>query len=154
MNANQVFSLANSTALLAWIALILFPRAKWSARLVTGAVVPLLFAALYALLLALHWGETPGGFNSLAGVASLFANPWMLLAGWIHYLAFDLFIGNWESSRCCPITYLLLAPAAVPDIDVSFRAAWIVVLLRRPLCPYAEYCAGRLSQLATGRMCS
>jgi Domain of unknown function (DUF4281) len=115
MNANQVFSLANSTALLAWIALILFPRAKWSARLVTGAVVPLLFAALYALLLALHWGETPGGFNSLAGVASLFANPWMLLAGWIHYLAFDLFIGNWEIRDAVRlhISYWLLLPCLI-----------------------------------------
>ncbi len=112
MNANQVFSLANSAALIAWIALIVFPRAKWSARLVTGAVVPLLFAALYTMLLALHWRETPGGFNSLSGVASLFANPWLLLAGWIHYLAFDLFIGNWEvrDAGRLHIAYWLLLP--------------------------------------------
>jgi hypothetical protein len=44
----------------------------------------------------IHYGETPGGFGSLDGVASLFTNRWMLLAGWIHYLAFDLFIGSWE----------------------------------------------------------
>ena len=29
-------------------------------------------------------------------VAKLFSNRWLLLAGWIHYLAFDLFIGAWE----------------------------------------------------------
>ncbi len=26
----------------------------------------------------------------------LFSNRWVLLAGWIHYLCFDLFIGSWQ----------------------------------------------------------
>jgi hypothetical protein len=30
-------------------------------------------------------------------VTQLFANPWLLLAGWLHYLAFDLLIGTWEA---------------------------------------------------------
>jgi len=47
-------------------------------------------------VLAAHWGESAGGFGSLREVAALFANPWLLLAGWIHYLAFDLFVGAWE----------------------------------------------------------
>ena len=37
-----------------------------------------------------------GGFGTLEGVAILFGNPYVLTAGWIHYLAFDLFIGAWE----------------------------------------------------------
>ncbi len=41
-------------------------------------------------------GEAKGGFDTLQNVASLFANPWVLLGGWVHYLAFDLFIGCWE----------------------------------------------------------
>jgi hypothetical protein len=116
MNADQVFSIANATALMAWIVLIAFPRAKWTARLITGVVVPLLLAAFYAVLLALHWGETPGGFNSMGGVASLFANPWMLLAGWIHYLAFDLFIGNWEvrDAGRLHFSYWLVLPCLIP----------------------------------------
>jgi hypothetical protein len=32
----------------------------------------------------------------LSAVAMLFSNPWLLLAGWTHYLAFDLFIGSWK----------------------------------------------------------
>jgi hypothetical protein len=32
----------------------------------------------------------------LHAVAQLFYNPWFLLAGWIHYLAFDLFVGCWQ----------------------------------------------------------
>jgi hypothetical protein len=30
-------------------------------------------------------------------VAQLFADPWLLLAGWLHYLAFDLLVGTWEA---------------------------------------------------------
>jgi hypothetical protein len=41
--------------------------------------------------------RTPGGFSTLPDVATLFSNPWALLAGWIHYLAFDLLIGTWET---------------------------------------------------------
>ena len=37
------------------------------------------------------------GFNSLTQVAILFSSPYALLAGWVHYLAFDLFIGAWET---------------------------------------------------------
>ncbi len=48
------------------------------------------------MLLVINWGGSRGGFSSLHGVAELFSNPWLLLAGWVHYLAFDLFVGTWE----------------------------------------------------------
>jgi hypothetical protein len=34
-----------------------------------------------------------GGFGSIAQVRALFASDYGLLAGWVHYLAFDLLIG-------------------------------------------------------------
>jgi hypothetical protein len=54
-----------------------------------------------------------GGFSSLTGVSALFDNPWGLLAGWTHYLAFDLFIGGWEvrDARRRGIPHLLVVPA-------------------------------------------
>ena len=57
-------------------------------------------AALYAAFIAGHYpgahgGE--GGFGSLGQVAALFHDPWALLAGWVHYLCFDLFVGAWEA---------------------------------------------------------
>ena len=56
-----------------------------------------------------------GGFSSLDDVALLFSNPWMLLAGWIHYLAFDLLVGTWEArdSRDRGIPHLLLVPCLI-----------------------------------------
>jgi len=96
MNAEQIFSICNSAALLGWLILVFAGRARWASPLVSGAVLPLLLALAYLGLLLGHWGETKGGFSTLAGVAALFTNHWLLLAGWIHYLAFDLFIGSWE----------------------------------------------------------
>ena len=96
MTPEQVFSIANSVAMAGWLILILGLRTRWAATLVSGAIVPLLLAILYAVLAAAHWGETNGGFGSLAAVAALFSNSWLLLAGWVHFLAFDLFIGSWQ----------------------------------------------------------
>ena len=96
MTPEQVFSISNSVAVGGWLVLAVAGRTRWAAPLVMGAIMPLLFGVAYLILLAGHWGESEGGFSTLAGVQGLFANPWLLLAGWLHYLAFDLFIGSWQ----------------------------------------------------------
>jgi hypothetical protein len=96
------FSIANPFALLGWLMLIaaLFApsHGAWRPRLLwlAGRVWPLVLAAGYAAAVVAYWGSAPGGgFGSLEEVAALFRSPGMLLAGWVHYLAFDLFIGRW-----------------------------------------------------------
>jgi hypothetical protein len=97
VNPDQIFSLANSTALVGWILLIVLGRKRWVTNLITGFAIPLLLAVLYSALIAQHWRDPGGGgFSSLTGVSLLFSNRWKLLAGWVHYLAFDLFTGTWE----------------------------------------------------------
>lgn len=95
MNPEPVFSAVSAVALVAWLLLVFVPRARWTG-MVTTTAVPLLFAVAYVVILAFTLGRGPGDFQSLAGVSALFSNPWTLLAGWIHYLAFDLLIGAWE----------------------------------------------------------
>ncbi len=97
MTAEGVFSIANLVALGGWILLVVVPRNARAAA-AAGRIIPLFLSIVYLVLLGLHWGEGRGGFGSLQGVANLFSNPWLLLAGWVHYLAFDLVIGAWESS--------------------------------------------------------
>jgi hypothetical protein len=96
MTPDKLFSICNPLALVGWLILVFAGRMKWAAALVTGAVIPMLFGILYASLIVAHWGESSGSFSTLAGVAALFQNQWLLLACWIHYLAFDLFIGSWQ----------------------------------------------------------
>lgn len=111
MEPSSLFSIANTTALLTWIALVVGQRRPW----VTDRVVPLvagLLAAGYAILIATHFWSAPGGFSSLAAVASLFSSHWLLLAGWVHYLAFDLLVGRWEAvdARTRGVSPWLVAP--------------------------------------------
>jgi hypothetical protein len=115
MTPERLFSLCNFLALIGWLILILAGRMRWAARMVTGVVIPMVIAILYAYLIAAHWGDTQGGFGTLDGVAALFSNRWLLLAGWIHYLAFDLFIGSWEvrDAQVLGISHLIVIPCLV-----------------------------------------
>ena len=114
MTAERIFGILNMLTLAAWLPLIFLPKARWASAVVP-VVVPCLLAVAYVMLIvaSLPWGE--GGFSSLAGVKALFENPWALVAGWAHYLAFDLFIGGWEvrDAQQRHIAHLHVVPALV-----------------------------------------
>jgi hypothetical protein len=95
MGPQQIFSIANLAALCGWALLIFLPNRRWAST-VAGAAIPGLLAATYAMLIAANFWGAEGGFSSLEAVERLFGNSWLLLAGWLHYLAFDLLIGAWE----------------------------------------------------------
>jgi hypothetical protein len=134
MTPQQVFSIANTVALIAWIMLAVLPGRPWVTKTITTKVVPLLFAVLYtAIAVSLVW-RSPGGFSTLAAVATLFSNPWLLLAGWIHYLAFDLLVGSWElqDARERGIPHLLV----VPCLALTFLfgpAGWLLYTVVRSI---------------------
>jgi hypothetical protein len=96
MTPDSLFGVCNNVALLGWLLLIVAGRKRWASGLVTGVCIPIGLGLVYTILIPLHWSESNGSFSTLSGVSALFANRWLLLAGWVHYLAFDLFIGNWE----------------------------------------------------------
>lgn len=96
MNAETIFSIANLTAVAGWILLLFAPRWNWTRKIVISGAISLLLSVAYLILIVLFFGRSEGGFGSLADVMKLFTNQWALLAGWIHYLAFDLFVGSWE----------------------------------------------------------
>ncbi|TGE06598.1 ABA4-like family protein [Hymenobacter fodinae] len=112
---DPLFSLANTVALLGWGLLLVVPRWRVTQVVVLNGALPILLAVAYALLIGSHYlgpHASEGGFNSLAEVAALFRDPWGLLAGWVHYLCFDLGIGIWESldARRRGVPHLLLVP--------------------------------------------
>ncbi|MEI9971284.1 MAG: ABA4-like family protein [Ignavibacteriota bacterium] len=132
MSPEQVFSIASPLALVAWIMLVLLPGRPWVTKVVTTQLVPGLFAILYAAIVVSLFWRTPGGFSTLASVGILFTNPWMLLAGWVHYLAFDLLIGSWEleDSRERGIPHLMV----VPCLALTFLfgpAGWLLYRIVR-----------------------
>jgi len=96
MKAEQIFSIANLIAMISWIILIVAPRWIVTRKIILSGAIPLLLSTAYLILIVLFFGKSEGGFDSLPNVMKLFTNEWSVLAGWIHYLAFDLFVGIWE----------------------------------------------------------
>ena len=113
MTPETLFQLSGPVAMAGWLALALSPLAPRAADLVAALLIPLLLATAYTALILVHWSSAPGGFGSLADVMALFTNPSVALAGWLHYLAFDLFVGAWiaRTARREHIHHLLICPA-------------------------------------------
>ena len=134
MTPDVVFSIVNLLAVAAWILLIVLPQQRWVAGLVTAVAVPGLFAATYTSILVTSWGSGDGGFSTLSAVARLFANPWLLLAGWVHYLAFDLLVGSWEvrDASAHGIPHLLVVPCLVLTFLFG-PAGWLLYMGLRAL---------------------
>ena len=132
-----IFRVANALAAVAWIALA---ASLWSLRqaprlrLFAGRAVPLAFAVVYAMLFASH-GMGGGGFDSLAAVQRLLAVPALLTAGWLHYLAFDLFVGAWiaEQAGVLALPPWLVLPVLALTFLFGPAGLLAFVLLRRAL---------------------
>lgn len=131
MDLERVFSLASAAALVGWAFLVLAPLRRPLA--VTGArlVAALLCGAYFAFLATgLIGGDGPpegAGFDTLAGVRLLLSSPEALLAGWVHYLAFDLFVGSWqvEDAPLSNVPHWLLLPC----LALTFVAGPVGLLL-------------------------
>lgn len=94
MTPDQIFQITNPLALAGWLALAAAPLAPRAAQVVAFAV-PLALSVLYTGLVLAFWSQAPGGFSALPEVQALFTHSHIALAGWVHYLAFDLFLGAW-----------------------------------------------------------
>lgn len=95
MTASALFSAFNMLALLGWLILAagVVLKKPWLRDVAAGTYVPVALSAAYAVIIALFFGAADGGFDTLENVQKLFTSPWAALAGWVHYLAFDLFMG-------------------------------------------------------------
>ena len=114
MSLEQLFSVATFLAVGGWLLLLIIPRQP-VAQLLSGIVLPLILSGAYLFLIAQHFQGAEGGFSSLAEVRTLFSRDELLLAGWIHYLAFDLFIGAWETrdAQRNGLPHLVLIPCLI-----------------------------------------
>ena len=112
MSLEQIFDLANGFALLGWLLLAFAPRWRFTHAAVVSGAMTLVLAGLYAALMLRFHGAAEGGFGSLPEVVKLFREPAIVLAGWVHYLAFDLFIGGWElrDAQRRGVPHLLVLP--------------------------------------------
>jgi len=114
MDMETLFSICNFLPMPLWLLLAFAPRWKWTQILVHSMVIPMALSAVYAFLMftALTGGQNEGGFGSLADLRAAFMLDEALLAGWIHYLVFDLFVGAWEvrDAQRLKINHWLVVP--------------------------------------------
>jgi hypothetical protein len=96
-----LFNGANLFVLPFWTLMVLVPNTKLT-RTVMGSVLPFVaLAGLYLFLFVTSLSNVEGidAFSDpnlgLAELAALFANPHVTATGWVHFLAFDLFVGRW-----------------------------------------------------------
>jgi hypothetical protein len=90
------FQIANALVLPQWLLMIFAPRWSVTQWLVRSYLIPVLLACMYAYFLVSGGPLNFSDFGSLEGVKSLFSKggDGAVLAGWIHYLAFDLVAGS------------------------------------------------------------
>lgn len=98
MTPEAAFSLANALVLPQWILMAVAPRWSVTQWLTRTLIIPMVLAVMY--IFYLFSGTKPldfSSFSTLQGVMSLLGSgdKGPALAGWIHYLAFDLVAGSW-----------------------------------------------------------
>ncbi len=138
---SHIFKLTSYTALLGWLALFFFPLWPWEvlsqASFIVSIVVFLLCIAYVYLLFFGKQHDEPGhkvrgSFWSLKGIINLFKTPRVVLAGWVHYLAFDLLVGLFIVNDAAQynISHWLLLPCLFLTLMFG-PAGFLVYLLLR-----------------------
>lgn len=96
--AQVFFQVTNTLALIAWIALVLFPGKKLISGWLCAVIVPGLLALGYSSVIG--WklatnGPPAGDVMTLSGLRAVFLDDWVFAAAWTHYLVFDMVVGAW-----------------------------------------------------------
>jgi len=99
ITVDALFSFSSQLAMFGWVVLIFFPRKLQLLNMLPKYIIPSLLSLTYAVLILLYFFNTPGGFSTFQAVKILFQTDSLLLAGWLHFLAFDLFIGAWIANK-------------------------------------------------------
>jgi hypothetical protein len=146
MNLELVFSIANNTAFICWILLFSMYKKRWVYQALFSFVFTSMALVYLFFILKGISGENAGGFDTLANVKLLFSNNEAVLAGWIHYLVFDLFVGMWichDASKrginrwilppCLLLTFMLGPTGLLLYIIIR-----MIYLKKFPQDPYAE----------------
>ena len=99
MDPAHIFQVVNLLPMPIWLLWMVAPSSQLS-RTIARSVWPwVVLAALYlafiVVAIAGAGGFDPSSYGSLPSVMRLFRSPWLALAGWTHYLCFDLFVARW-----------------------------------------------------------
>jgi len=133
MTPSDVFSIVGMLAMPMWLLLILLPKWKGTRFLIDYKVIPIVLSLVYAIYI-FQAVQAGGGmdFSSLDSVMELFTKEKAVLAGWVHYLAFDLLVGMWmvNQNRELGIHQLLMAPCLLGTFMLGPVGFLLFMILR------------------------
>ena len=97
MTYEIIFNIYNTGILIFWLFLLVFPKSKLTQKMTDFPWIPLVIAFGYIYFLGTSDSIFSVDFSSLSGLTEMFqnSNPRGVAAGWLHYLAFDFWVGCW-----------------------------------------------------------
>jgi len=115
VNEELVLKVVSVPVLVGWLAMLLAPRARPTRWLLESDVLPLGIGGLYLALVLPHLPGLLREFDTLAHIGAALQRPGMLLAAWVHYLAFDFLVGRvvLADSQRRGLPHLLVVPCLV-----------------------------------------
>ena len=130
LTPDKLYMLLNLSVLPFWVLMIFLPFLKLTDTIVHSVFAPIALGVTYLWLLATALsGHMPegAGFETLDGLMKAFTVKQAVVAGWAHYLVFDLFIGAWEArdAQRVGLNHFILAPCLI----VTFLVGPIGLLL-------------------------
>lgn len=113
MTPSEVFSIASKLAIFMWVLMVFLPKWSITRFFIDYKIIPIILSIVYVIYIiqAMQIGGMMD-FGSLKSVMALFTEQNVVLAGWVHYLAFDLLIGMWilNQNQTVKIHHLLIIP--------------------------------------------
>ncbi len=129
-----IFALSSWLVMPWWLAMIFAPRWRWTTRLVSSLWIVAPPALLYVVLIGPQLGSILPLLASptLPGIMALLGSPLGATVGWVHFLAFDLFVGRWIflEGRRLGWPFWITSPLLALTLMIG-PAGWLAALLVR-----------------------
>ena len=129
----HLFLLVNLIAVAGWIMMIGFPTWRNTPKGILNGVIIILCFFYYICLAEWLYSRAPGGFDSLSNVMLLFTSERAVLAGWVHYLAFDMFVGLWITldAQRIGLKRTILIPVQILTFMLGPMGLGLYLMIRR-----------------------
>jgi hypothetical protein len=148
---NAIFRLSSLLVLPFWVLMILLPRWRWTPRILLSRLVIAPAAAAYAALALPRLAEIWPAVSrpTLDGVAALLGSPAGATIAWIHFLAFDLFVGRWIyfDSQERRISAWVTSPALFLTLMLGPVGFLLYVVIRSLIARFTSTAEGTASHL-------
>lgn len=135
---SEVFSASFLLVAPFWLLMVFLPTWRWTASIVRSPWIAAPAALLYAALVLPQLTSVLSTVANpdLSGVTALLGTPAGATISWVHFLAFDLFVGRWLylDSRKRGLSPWLISPVLIVTLMLA-PVGFLLYLLTYQLNP-------------------